>query len=727
MKLIELIKKIEVWSEWVNAYKEYVPKFIVEASTKENWEDWDSEVFFEFFEKSNNQCVSSLKQGYFTKEEQSKIKNNWAELGPLLKIIADNQDNPQWETYEQVKSVIRRFTAQDRRAATYRVIAGLQPNNLSTIVKDDSLKELFYYIHNNIEEELPEYQNNWFKDSHSINSFYKEHNPSINFMDLISYPWQTFEYFKNPNSISENSTTNDSSSIMKQYIDLLHHKKQIILQGPPGTGKTRLAQLIAEEITKDNSHIKDETKSDPFLSDSYIREQIKNVKQIPSSSGRKSYGISNVQSDRCTVTLDSGSTYDIPYAGIKRAYNEKLWLGGQKNGFDSYDAAIAKYLFENKNIEQPIVAKKKIVDYYKIIQFHPSYTYEDFVRGITVENNEAGKIEYKTENRILADYASKALKNYNDFYKDETTFSNEVFLEEYFSLFVDKINEEIENNEGFYRLTKSVGLINTDEDAFRYKSPAAGWNQRGDRMLFKDIKQAFLDGNIERQDLKRNENLSGLAKQHASYFVRVLNLFQQFINDENLTFNDHEIQKDPLNNYVLIIDEINRANLSSVLGELIYALEYRGKAVDSMYGIKGDRQITLPPNLFIIGTMNTADRSVGQIDYAIRRRFAFVDILPEILIEADLNANRKEEEPRLFFKEDIFLKVKNLFIDENGKNSEYLSDEFEAKDVQLGHSYFIYTENNFNYNLDYEIKPILREYVTDGLLKISALPIIENL
>src|SRR5690606_7139407 len=80
--------------------------------------------------------------------------------------------------------------------------------------------------------------------------------------------------------------------------------------------------------------------------------------------------------------------------------------------------------------------------------------------------------------------------------------------------------------------------------------------------------------------------------------------------------------------YVLIIDEINRANLPAVLGELIYALEYRGEGVDSMYDLDGDTSIILPPNLYIIGTMNTADRSVGHIDYAIRRRFAFVEVLP---------------------------------------------------------------------------------------------------
>src|SRR5690606_7974702 len=105
----------------------------------------------------------------------------------------------------------------------------------------------------------------------------------------------------------------------------------------------------------------------------------------------------------------------------------------------------------------------------------------------------------------------------------------------------------------------------------------------------------------------------------------------------------------PSANYVLIIDEINRANLSSVLGELIYALEYRyyfnntiddqlEATVKSIYGVSYEEKGTepsydliLPENLYIIGTMNTADRSVGHIDYAVRRRFAFVNVLPKNL------------------------------------------------------------------------------------------------
>lgn len=535
-------------------------------------------------------------------------------------------------------------------------------------------------------------------------------------MDLISYPWQSFEYFKNPNSANENLPTNDSSSIMKQYIDLLHHKKQIILQGPPGTGKTRLAKQIAKELTIDT-----EFKLTPEV----IKNNIIVGNKIAKASGAKDYfTILEVGVDFVEIQSERSKPWRSSFNKIIERYNDLSngIIPSNIGGTDPYDIAIANHLFETIKPSEIVTEEN-----FKVIQFHPSYTYEDFVRGITVENNEAGKIEYKTKNRVLAEYASKALKNYNDFYKDETTFSQEVLLDEYFIQFVDQINEKIEKNEGFLNLTDSVGLINNDEDAFRYKGKNEGWLRNGNRMLFKDIKQAFLDGNTERQDLKKNKKISGLAKQHASYYVRVLNLFQEFLKDNNLTFSNKEIQKEPLKNYVLIIDEINRANLSSVLGELIYALEYRGEAVESMYEIKGDREITLPPNLFIIGTMNTADRSVGQIDYAIRRRFAFVDVLPKVLSDTDLNADRKEKEPQLYFNEDVFLKVKKLFLDENNKNSEHLSEEFEAKDVQLGHSYFIYTEDNFKYNLDYEIKPILKEYVTDGILKSSALTVIEDL
>ena len=160
--------------------------------------------------------------------------------------------------------------------------------------------------------------------------------------------------------------------------------------------------------------------------------------------------------------------------------------------------------------------------------------------------------------------------------------------------------------------------------------------------------------------------------------------------------------------YVLIIDEINRANLPSVLGELIYALEYRGKEVSTMYKFGESNKIALPHNLYIIGTMNTADRSVGHIDYAIRRRFSFVPVLPDETVITHPKAK------------ELFKKVQSLFKD-------YTASDFNENDVALGHSYFLCDDTEIAMKLKYDIKPILTEYVNDGILTEAARAEIEDL
>ena len=223
----------------------------------------------------------------------------------------------------------------------------------------------------------------------------------------------------------------------------------------------------------------------------------------------------------------------------------------------------------------------------------------------------------------------------------------------------------------------------------------------------KRIAKALL-GLGENDSLEGNEQFK-LIQFHPSYsyedFVRgiiaetVDEKIKYSVKDKILGSFAQEALKDKDKPYVLVIDEINRANLSAVLGELIYALEYRGEAVQSMYAIDGENNLILPPNLYIIGTMNTADRSVGHIDYAIRRRFAFVNILPK-----DLTNELGDQ-----FKSELFDKVTNLF------NSN-LSPEFKKEEVQLGHSYFITKNTPIGIRWEYEIKPILLEYVKDGIL-----------
>jgi ATPase associated with various cellular activities AAA_5 len=329
---------------------------------------------------------------------------------------------------------------------------------------------------------------------------------------------------------------------------------------------------------------------------------------------------------------------------------------------------------------------------FKLIQFHPSYSYEDFVRGIVAKPNEEGDgIVYTAENKVLAEFAKKALNNWNKAQQDTQTQKEQGVFE----AFIEYVKEELAQNEDYkYPLTESIYIFDADDKRFKYKGDNWEAHRKGLNMNYIDIKRIIESGIKDRQGITKLTNIGGLARQHASYFLRIIEKYYEFRKNYKPI-----IDKIPLKNFVLIIDEINRANLSAVLGELIYALEYRGEAVQSMYTIDEDNSLVLPPNLYIIGTMNTADRSVGHIDYAIRRRFAFVNVLPK-----DLTSELGNQ-----FESTLFAKVTNLF-------NTNLSSEFKKEDVQLGHSYFITEHTPIDIRWEYEIKPILLEYVKDGIL-----------
>ena len=169
------------------------------------------------------------------------------------------------------------------------------------------------------------------------------------------------------------------------------------------------------------------------------------------------------------------------------------------------------------------------------------------------------------------------------------------------------------------------------------------------------------------------------------------------------------------NKVVLIIDEINRGNISKILGELITLLE-----VDKRKGKENEIEVILPyskekfsvpDNLYIIGTMNTADRSIGYIDYALRRRFAFISIKADKLAIENYYDNINKNSDCKDKAINLFEKIEKL-IKEN------INEEFEADDIMIGHSYFM--AQNFEElqnKLEYEIKPLLLEYFKDGILK----------
>ena len=244
MELHDIINKIDIGQEWHDKYCYFVPKFIESAKSCENWKDWNKDLFHEFFERGRDQCISSLQRGYFTKEEQAKIKEDWNELAPMLKNIAESQDEPLWDIYDKIKSFLRERTNQDRKAATNRLIASLQPNLLCTIVQESCLKETFNRMRDAGLKDVPEFDSySWFKSSYLLLAYFKDKLKSYSAYDICTYPWQVHEYLIN---LSKNQI--HCMENIQSYINLLKANKNLVLTGAPGTGKTFLAKEIAKAM-----------------------------------------------------------------------------------------------------------------------------------------------------------------------------------------------------------------------------------------------------------------------------------------------------------------------------------------------------------------------------------------------------------------------------------------------------------------------------------------------
>src|SRR5207248_6991770 len=156
----------------------------------------------------------------------------------------------------------------------------------------------------------------------------------------------------------------------------------------------------------------------------------------------------------------------------------------------------------------------------------------------------------------------------------------------------------------------------------------------------------------------------------------------------------------PLQPHVLLLDEINRANLPRVFGELLYLLEYRDQEVVLPYS---RRRFRLPPNLYLVGTMNAADRSVTPVDQALRRRFSFVEMTPDVnVLRCWLRVNPPNEGPALVER------VVGLF--------ERLNQRLRAEvgpACQVGHSYFMLPrldEGGLRAVWQHQVRPLLDEY-----------------
>lgn len=459
---------------------------------------------------------------------------------------------------------------------------------------------------------------------------------------------------------------------ISEHVAVLEYKKQVIFQGPPGTGKTRLAKLVAHRLIP--------------LTLEFLLQKLKLGTQIPTVPGQSAFEVIEVNMDEQTIKLkrDLTTHHPIYFYDIIESYNNENWLKSTGNIIQQMANIISKFLYDTFLDDNEQV---------KLVQFHPSYSYEDFVRGIEAQSN-GGQIEYRQVNKILGTFARNAQQNLLESAKSKDAFNKQASFSEQFELHKQLVSDTLASGKLYGIPNSTAEIIGITDTDYRYRFP-----KNPELVYTLPFKDFFVLHELG-IDYKTSTDVSRIEKKltrksSATYYFHLYNQIKGL----QVDVVTHEVPS--LKKYILIIDEINRANLASVLGEMIYALEYRGEAVDSMYYVDNSNKFVLPSNLYVIGTMNTADRSVGQIDYAVRRRFAFIDVPATTLDELGLR-----------FDTALFEKVSSLF-------DSHLSGEFEKKDVQLGHSYFIDKSKqggSMDMRLKYEIKPILLEYVKDGIL-----------
>ncbi len=326
------------------------------------------------------------------------------------------------------------------------------------------------------------------------------------------------------------------------------------------------------------------------------------------------------QTDETTenmITEDNTIKEESKYVKLLRANHNVIFSGSPGTG----KTFLAKQIAEEMKAETCFV------------QFHPSYDYTDFVEGLRPKNVDDNNIGFERKDGVFKAFCWKALENLSESEKGIEKLQQEKSLQEKIDDFLDDaINSNVE-----YKTVSGSKFIITgyDKNIISIHIPANDVSSK--LKIRRNELYSLLENN---EDLKIVKDIKTFYKrnfptQQDSY---TFTLFKK-IRSLKHTASTQIVSKVERKDFVFIIDEINRGEISKIFGELFFSIEpdYRGKAglVNTQYqnlieyGEPFDEGFFIPENVYIIGTMNDIDRSVESMDFAMRRRFVWQEITAE--------------------------------------------------------------------------------------------------
>ena len=320
------------------------------------------------------------------------------------------------------------------------------------------------------------------------------------------------------------------------------------------------------------------------------------------------------------------------------------------------------------------------------VQFHPSYDYTDFVEGLRPVSNGDGAIEFKLQDGIFKDFCQKA--------KEAQLIGGQDNFDEAWDSYLEYIN--VAEEKEYITKTSYLSVNSRQNLSVNYDSGVPGWS-----LPRKYVYELYKDKNYNKQEYYKSGGRTVLETLRKRFGLK------DYISPT-------EINTDK--KFVFIIDEINRGEISKIFGELFFSIDpgYRGEkgSVSTQYANlhENDEKFYIPENVYIIGTMNDIDRSVDTFDFAMRRRFRFVEVTAESqvgMLDEVLGDKAEEAKTRL----------SNL----NGaiENVQELSSHYH-----IGPSYFLKLEEvNFDYELlwsDY-LKPLLEDYLRGSYEEVETI------